>query len=89
MARTCRTQGSGCLHQSRPSGHHIIDQQAAGPVDGDQPSRPNLHRVLKVAGSLSMVEPCLIGNPAPEPQRRRDDDLTLGASRVRHRGTGQ
>ena len=65
VPRTSRTQGSGCLHEGRSGGQHIIGEQAGDAVDAGSPSRLHLHRTLKVGGSLSVVEPRLIGNPAP------------------------
>ena len=65
VPRTSRTQGSGCLHEGRSGGQHIIGAQAGDAVDAGSPSRLHLHRTVKVGGSLSVVEPRLIGNPAP------------------------
>jgi hypothetical protein len=46
--------------------------------------------MVKVGGSLSVVEAGLISNAAPNPQRRREHELTPAAlaSCPRKRGTG-
>ena len=51
--------------------------------------RPHLHRALKVVGALRVVEPGLVGHPAPKPQRRRDDELALGESHLANGCTRQ
>jgi len=67
---TARAQGSGGLHEGCSGGQHIIDQQAGDPADAGPPSRRHPHRTLKVVGALAVVEPGLVGNPTPKPQRR-------------------
>ena len=86
--RTPCMQGPGRLNKGRSSSQDIIDQQAGDPADTGSPSRLHLHRMFQVAGSLPVVEPGLIGNPAPKHQRRRDDQLALGASCQCNGGTG-
>ena len=70
VGRTARAQGSGGLHQGGSGGQHIINQQAGDSADAGPPSRLHLHRALEVVGALPVVEPGLVGNPSPKPQRR-------------------
>jgi hypothetical protein len=88
MGRTPRAQSPRCFHKGGPSGQHIIDQQAADPVDAGQPPRPHPHRMLEVRGPLAMVEAGLIGDPAGKHQGRRYDNLAIATSQVGNSGTG-
>jgi hypothetical protein len=56
VADTTYAQGSGGLHEGRPGGQHIVDEQARDPADTGPPSGAHLHRALDIAGALPVVE---------------------------------
>jgi hypothetical protein len=89
MARTRDAKRTCTLREGGSGGQHIVDQQDADPADAAAPSWLHLDGALEVGGSLKVVEPSLVGHPAPKPQRRRDDQLTFCEAQQPNGRTGQ
>ena len=77
MTGATRPQGSRRLQEGGSSSQYVIHQESGHPLDACLPSRPHANRVLEVVGTLHVIEPCLVGDPAPKFQCGREQELTV------------
>jgi hypothetical protein len=89
VAGTGRAQGSGGFHEGGSRGQYVIDQKSGHPQDAGPRSPLDIHRALKVVGSMAVVEPGLVSDPAAKPQGRRKDELTSGKTHLANGFTSQ